>query len=369
MKKKIVCTVTNDLSLDQRMHRICSSLASNGHEVVLVGRRLPDSISLVNRNYEQIRLHPFFTKGKLFYIEYNIRLFWFLLVNRWDAVCGVDLDTILPCFVVARLKGKPCVYDAHEYFSEVPELQGRPFVKFFWELLASIVIPRLKYAYTVGPILANVLSQRYRIAFHVVRNVPVRSAFLSRKKPDEDDCFRLIYQGALNEGRGLETAIKAVARMHGVQLHLFGEGDLSMELRALAKQLGAADKVIFHGKVLPDVLRKETPRAHAGLNLLERKGLNYFYSLANKAFDYVQAGLPAICMDFPEYRALNQQYGIFLLLENLTVENLVKAIDDLRNHRNYYDTLRQNCLKAAEELNWEKEEEKLLQFWRSVFNS
>src|SRR4249920_3872687 len=104
------------------MHRICSSLSKNGFDVLLVGRKLKSSIRLGTDNdyhgypYQQKRLQPLFTKGKLFYLEYNIRLFFWLLFKKFDIVCGVDLDTILPCYFVSRMKKKKCVYDAHEIF-------------------------------------------------------------------------------------------------------------------------------------------------------------------------------------------------------------------------------------------------------------
>ena len=95
--KHIYFTVTNDLSYDQRMHRICHSLAANGYLVTLVGRRLKTSLPLPSKSFEQKRLSCFFNKGFLFYLEYNTRLFFYLLGKRMDTVCAIDLDTILPC--------------------------------------------------------------------------------------------------------------------------------------------------------------------------------------------------------------------------------------------------------------------------------
>src|SRR5690242_13208129 len=46
---KIVLTVTNDLNYDQRMIRICSSLASHGYQVLLVGRKMHASPPLLKR--------------------------------------------------------------------------------------------------------------------------------------------------------------------------------------------------------------------------------------------------------------------------------------------------------------------------------
>ena len=82
---RIALTVTNDLSYDQRMQRICTSLVRAGYEVMLIGRLLKKSIPLQMQPFVQKRLYCFFNKGFLFYIEYNIRLFIFLLFVKYDA--------------------------------------------------------------------------------------------------------------------------------------------------------------------------------------------------------------------------------------------------------------------------------------------
>ncbi|MGE5108750.1 MAG: hypothetical protein ACM3H8_14495, partial [Sphingobacteriales bacterium] len=66
--KKIVFTVTNDLNYDQRMIRICTSLANVGYEVLLVGRNRKQSSPLDPKPYYQKRLSCWFQKGKGFYI-------------------------------------------------------------------------------------------------------------------------------------------------------------------------------------------------------------------------------------------------------------------------------------------------------------
>ena len=107
-------TVTTDLSYDQRMIRICSSLAHAGYTVTLVGRSKSDSISLSSgQAFLQKRIKCLFQKGKLFYAEYNFRLFFYLLLKKMDGICAIDLDTILPCYYISKLKKVKRVYDAH----------------------------------------------------------------------------------------------------------------------------------------------------------------------------------------------------------------------------------------------------------------
>jgi len=365
MATKIICTVTNDLTYDQRMIRICTTLSEAGYEVLLVGRRRNNSRPVRAEAFQQKRLACFFDAGKLFYLEYNLRLLFFLLFARFQLVCAVDLDTLLPAYIVCKLRRKACVYDAHEYFTEVPEVNRRPMVKKVWEMLADFLIPKVKYAYTVGGCLAEALEKRYGTKFEVIRNMPFQ-----RKTPSSlsvtDAPKIILYQGALNEGRGLEAAIIAMHEIDGAVLWLAGEGDLSEKLRKLVKQERLDNKVTFLGYLPPHKLQELTPKAYIGLNLLENKGLSYYYSLANKAFDYIQAGVPSIHMAFPEYEWLNQEYETYLLLPELSPEQISKAIKELLNNPQQYKRLQQNCQNAAKKLHWEAEAEKLSRYYHSI---
>lgn len=363
----VICTVTNDLTYDQRMQRICDTLARNGYVVELVGRALPHSAPLDERSFRQRRLRCHFHSGFLFYLEFNLRLFFFLLRARYDAVCSVDLDTLPAGCLATLLRGKKRVFDAHEYFTEVPEVTHRPFVKWVWGTVARLCLPFYRHAYTVGPALAAIFEKKYGIPFGVVRNMPLEKqdappAFLSQNAGPRI----LLYQGALNEGRGIEPAIEAMRHLEGVELWLAGEGDRSVHLRKMAAALGVQDKVRFLGYVKPTDLPALTSRAWLGLNLLENKGLSYYYSLANKFFDYVQARVPVLTMDFPEYRALNLQHEVALLMPELNVENLISAVRLLLENKDLYARLQQETQIARREWTWENEEKTLLGIWENV---
>jgi len=360
----IICTVTNDLTYDRRMQRICRSLVKGGYRVTLVGRQRLDSEPLRKESYEQLRLRCRYNKGKLFYLDYNWRLLRYLLSHPFDIVNAVDLDTLLPGFWASRIKKKACVYDAHEYFTEVPEVVRRPLVKRTWELAARLTIPRLRYAYTVGPALAEALQQHYNTPFAVIRNVPLQEKATPEANPSGAPV--ILYQGALNEGRGLEYAVKAMVHLKEAELWLAGEGDLSASLRYLVRDLGLEDRVHFLGFILPENLKLITQQASIGLNLLESRGLSYYYSLANKAFDYIQAGVPSIHMAFPEYRRINEQQRVFHLIHELTVDSVRLAIERLLQDQAYYHQLQQNCLSAREIYTWEQEEAALLDFYGNV---
>ncbi|WP_354583604.1 glycosyltransferase [Hymenobacter sp. UYCo722] len=367
---RLVFAVTTDLCFDQRMQRICGSLAAAGYRVQLVGWQRPASPPLTPQPYQQHRLRGWFQKGKLFYLEYNLRLLMYLLGQRAAAWCACDLDTALPLWLRARLGGQPLVYDAHELFTEVPEVVARPAVQRLWRAIEKFIVPRARLAYTVGPALARLFETRYGRAFGVVRNV-------SRYEPApflETTGSYILYQGALNVGRGLEQLLDAMPLVAG-RLVLCGEGDCSAALRAQAARLGLlasgsdpVGKVEFRGFVLPAELREVTRQAAVGIMLLENVGLSYYYSLANKFFDYVHAGIPQVLIDFPEYRALNDAFDVAELVADLAPATLAAVLNRLLpgGDAARYQHLAANCRRAAPHLSWQQEAQGLQRLWAGV---
>lgn len=364
-KTSIIFIVINDLTYDQRMIRICKSLVKNNYDVLLVGRKLTKSIPLQSQPFQQKRLNCFFQKGKFFYLEYNLRLLFFLWKKKFDAVCAIDLDTILPAYYICNWRRKKLVYDAHEFFTEVPEVIERPLVKKIWEWVGKKTVPTCEYCYTVGYSLAEVLKDKYGTRFEVIRNMP------EFNDPEKINSLAprpiILYQGALNVGRGLEEMLEAMTEIKDAELWIAGEGDLSGFLRKKTIQLQVENKVKFLGYLLPDDLRKITPQATIGINLLKNSSLNYYYSLANKTFDFVQAKVPAIHMNFPEYQNLMKEKEVGILIENLKKESIVEAVNILLQDEKYYKRLKNNCADARLIWAWENEEKKLIDFYEGVF--
>jgi glycosyltransferase involved in cell wall biosynthesis len=365
--KKIIFCVTNDLSNDQRMIKICNSLFKAGYQVELVGRKLPFSKSLKERGFQQKRLFCFFQKGKLFYIEYNIRLFFYLLFQKTDAICAIDLDTILPVLGVTKIRSKIAIYDAHEYFTEVPEVIRRPKIKQFWEFVAEFAIPKFKHCYTVGSALAKLFSERYHVDFEVIRSIAMKNENLDLQSETKSEKLILLYQGALNEGRGIEFAIDSMQYLDGFELWIAGEGDLSQQLRNMTFEKKLNDKVKFLGMLSPEDLHQLTPKATLGIQFSENLGLSYYYSLANKTFDYIHAEVPAIHPDFPEYRVIIDKYGCGEILKSYQPNEIAAQIRAMVSNKEKYQKMREGCKAAQTEFCWENEEIKLLKFYKYLF--
>jgi glycosyltransferase involved in cell wall biosynthesis len=363
-KKKIVFTATTDLSYDQRMQRICTSMAAHGFDVELVGRLRSKSIPLDKLSFTQTRIACKFEKGILFYLEFNIRLFLFLFKHKADIISAVDVDTLLACTLVAKIRNKTLVFDAHEYYTESPEIVNRPIIKWIWEAISELCIPKADAAYTVGPMLAELMGNKYGIHFSCVRNVPFSISLSNQQIQKSTNQKIILYQGAMNHGRGIEESILAMKQVNA-KLWLAGDGDILNELKLLVNENQLNDKVKFWGYVKPTELKAITQEAHIGLNLLQPIGLSYYYSLANKFFDYMQQGIPCISANFPEYLVINEQYHC-TLLSSCDVDEIAHSMNLLLNDDELYKRLIENCLKAKEDFCWEKEEQKLVEIYKKL---
>lgn len=358
---RILFTVTTDLSYDQRMQRIATTMQQAGYKVLLAGRKQKSSPPLQTGSYRQTRLFCFFSKGFLFYAEFNFRLFFYLLFQKADIFCAVDLDTIMPVYLVSFLKKKKRVYDAHELFTEMKEVISNKRAHRCWLWIEKTFVPGFPSGYTVNQWIADEFKRRYNVHYDVIRNLPI---FYDIPNPSPQKNW-IIYQGAVNEGRSFETLIPAIKEVDA-QLLICGKGNFFEQAVQLVRQYELESKIIFKGAVAPEALKKLTPTAYLGVTLFEALGMNQYHSLANRFFDYCMAGIPQLCVNYPEYAAINQQYRIALLIDDTRPETIAAGLNTLLTDPVLYKTLQQNCYQAREFLNWQQEEKALLLFYQTL---
>lgn len=348
--KRIVVSVSNDLVTDQRVSKICRTLKELDYDILLIGRK-NYSPHILNRDYGIKRMRMVFNRGFLFYAELNIRLFFVLLFTKKDVLFSNDLDTLLPNYLVAKLQGKELIFDSHELFSEIPELENRKLVKSFWLGIERRILPKLKKVMTVSNSIKKHYEDLYSIKVSVVRNLPTTKNVQTKKFSFSTKGKKvLLYQGSVNVGRGLELMIDAVQLLENYILVIIGTGDIIDDLEQKVLSEGLENKVKFTGKILPKDLKYLTPNASIGLSLEEDLGLNYRYSLPNKIFDYIQAEVPVIVSNLPDMKQLVTQSKVGEILEERTAEALAKLIEEVAQN-DYSLALQQ----AKETLNWSHE--------------
>lgn len=314
-------------------------------------------------------LNPWIKSGFLFYALINVSIFLKLLFKKFDVISAVDLDTILPCYLVSKLRGKELVFDSHEYFTEVPELIGRQSVKIFWQKIANFTLPKIKHNYTVGHKLSEIFEKQYGQPYETILNIESRTPEIDSLEIDSHNQIlgshqkQMVYLGVLNKGRGIELAIQVVAEIPEITLLIIGSGDLDDELKKLATDLKVHDRVSFLGYVEPAEIYGHLCNSWIALNLLEKQSLSYYYSLANKFFDYMNCEIPSINMDFPEYRNILNKYPFGACVEEYSVLALRRCLKQFFNE-DFHGKAKESCKLGQLEYNWESQRIKLLNFYK-----
>jgi glycosyltransferase involved in cell wall biosynthesis len=373
MKKKIIVSVINDLATDQRVHKTCLLLINCGADVLLVGRKLKNSLPLIDRPYQIKRMNLFFTKGPFFYIEYQIRLFFLLMFCDTEVFFSNDLDTLLPNYIVAKVKGKSIVYDSHEYFTEVPELQNSPIKKGIWKSIEKYIVPKLNHCITINDSIAELYRNEYKNNWLVVRNVPQKYNFNIKKSRQELnmplDKFIFILQGSgINIDRGAEEAVEAMQWTDAV-LYIIGSGDVFPIIKSKILELKLEKKVKIIDKIPFHELMHYTSNCNMGLTLDKDTNINYKLSLPNKIFDYIQAGIPVLGTNLIEYKKIVDKYQIGEMLDEFSSKNLSDKMNEVILNELHYTILRANAVKASIELTWENETKELEFLIKSLLKS
>ena len=358
----------NDLSTDQRVDRVCNSLLRLGFDVILVGRKQHKSIPLSARDYRTHRMNLLFEKGPLFYMEYTIRLFFFLLFHRADVLVSNDLDTLLPNYLISVFKRKPLMYDSHEYFTEVPELQNSGWKKNTWKGIERFIFPKLKYVFTVNESIAKLYKDEYNKEIVVIRNVPVTRKDTNWKTKEElklplDKKIVLLQGAGINVDRGGEEAVQAMQYVSDAVLLIIGNGDVVAQLKEMVVNLRISDKVKFIDRLPFEELIQYTRHADIGLTLDKDTNINYRDSLPNKMFDYIHSGVPVLASSLVEVKKIVVQYNIGELIESHQPQHIAEKMNEMLNNAEKMKMWKENAKIAAENLCWEKEEKELIKVY------
>jgi len=363
-KKRVVMAVTNDLVTDRRVLRHAATLREGGYAVTLFGRN---------------DLHVRSRRSWRFYAEYNLRLCWRLLRTQCDIVWANDTDTLPACWLAARLRGRRLVMDSHELFPEVPELIDRPRVKRVWERIEGLLLPRCDANMTVCQSIADYYRSKYGVEMTVVRNLWSDECGVMSDEGIgnwSDECGvmsdkMLMYQGAVNKGRGVDWAIDALEFLPDCRLVVAGGGDLLEEMKAYAQSKPWAERIVFTGRLTPEELEPLTRQAAVGLVMLEDMGLSYHFALPNRIGDFIAAGVPIVVSDLPEMAAVVKRFGVGEIIDvdinrstyqRINVLALAEAVKKVLAK----EWREEDFAAARADMDWNKEKRKLLECLKKV---
>jgi glycosyltransferase involved in cell wall biosynthesis len=380
-RKLITVTVISDLVTDYRVHKICQTLHNEGYRVHLVGSRNKRSLALNSRDYQTDRIKLWFTGTALFYAEFNIRLFFRLLQQKPDIFLGNDLDVMPATMLVARLMKKPLVYDSHEYFLGMAGMEHKPIRRNIWKFIEARIFSRLKYMYTVSDSIRNLYRRIYHKKLFVVRNLPLKDPLNPELTAEEAEWIRsidgripenknlLIFQGAgINESRGAEELVYSMIFLEASDYHLLivGGGDVFPKLEKMIGQNHLSEKITLIPKVPFAVLGHFTRKAQLGISIDKSSVLNHKYSLPNKLFEYLHAGVPVLASRLVEQERIINEYEVGAFIEDYQPEHIAGKIKEIFADPQLLRRWKQNTCKLRETLNWENESKIVIDIFKQV---
>lgn len=362
--KRICVSVSNDLICDNRVNKTCKSLVDYGLSVKLIGRAFKSSPFLPSRSYKCKRLSIIFKKNAIYYAELNLKLFFYLLFSKQDFLWANDLDTLLPNYLVAKLKRKPLIFDSHEHFTQVPELKENPFAKKVWKAIERHCIKGCDAVFTVCNPIKNYFKEEYNKESLVVRNIPPRIFFKQETIPSSKKENIIVWQGAVNIERGLEELCEAMQWIDA-RLLIMGVGDIKSDLEKKVKALRLENKIHFLGRLPFEEMMNKTKSAKLAISIDKATNGNYAISLPNKIFEYIACSVPVLVSPLQEIKLIVEKHKTGEFLFSYNPQDLAKQITSLLSDNAKLDLIAENCKKAAKELCWENEE---IQIFKTIKN-
>jgi glycosyltransferase involved in cell wall biosynthesis len=354
---------------DSRVRREASTLARAGHRVTVIElASLPAEGSELEGFERRSCLPPAWMRRLPFHLYRFVFLAAFvrsLVRLRPDVVHAHDAAMLLPGILGARLIGAPLVYDSHELATSVPYRER--IWSWFVAGIERLVVPHCAAVITVSDGIAERLRERYHLPRSptVVRNVTALCARgpgglrmrlgIDRKTP------LILHQGAPAPARGCELLLAAVQLLPDTHLAFLGDPEpgYATALRRTTREYGLQDRVTFLPSVPLVELLAHTAEADVGVTLLQDTCENHRLALPNKLFEYIAARIPVVASALPETRGLIERHGVGWCVPPGDLLALAEALSLALRQRGD-PMLSERLTRAATELSWEREQQRLI---------
>lgn len=288
-----------------------------------------------------------------------------------DVVHAHDVNTLPTAWLTAVLTRSLLVYDAHEISTD---REGYASFRTLVGWVEKHLIPRAVGTITTTDTRAKFFARAYGIRRPLVlQNRPcltiVKRSQRIREELRLDQLWPIVvYQGGLQQGRGLELLVNVAAQVEDAYFVFIGGGRLETVLKNRVRSLQLETRIHFIPTVSLQELPYYTASADIGVQPIENTCFNHFSTDSNKLFEYVIAGLPVVASNLPEIRKVVETHDLGLLVQPGSTDQLRAALHKLvadSTLREYYHS---NALRAAKLLNWEEQEHELVKFYKNLLS-
>lgn len=378
--KKVCMFVWNNFIKDARVYRECLALKEAGYDVILICLRyqedsLPEEEVRDGIEIIRIRTKSFYNKSLLIkLVAYILPIFKMSYIGRKvnaNIYHSNDLNTLFQGVIGSkfRFRKKSLVYDSHEvqtdrtgYINANVKKYEQVFLKFIDRMIMTTDI-RAIYTSNLYGIKKPYVIHNYPIYYDNSEISPINIYNIFDVKMPKP---LLLYQGGVQEGRGLENLIKAMKSIDRGILVLIGDGDFKKTLLNLVDSLNLNDKVKFLPAVSMEELKNYTVSAQIGFQVVQNTCFNHYSALSNKLFEYIMAEVPVIVSNLPEMRKVVESTGVGLVIDTTSPENIAKNVNILLNDNALYKKCKKNCSKYKYKYCWDKEKDYFIQIYREL---
>ena len=364
----VLITFLGNIHYDTRTFNFYKTFSEKGFDVEVVSfdwltggfrtERGKISVYKLSKEYSSI----------LFYLLFSFIISFRIIFSKAKIIFAEDVYTLPFCVIFGKLKGAQIFYDSREVYGHLAGLGGKKILQSVLGKIENLFIRHTTKVITTGPLDSAHIEKEYNLEETVViRNLPlsteIKNPFDFRNHYNlPPDVKILLYQGVILHGRGLKLIYDILPELDNCVLVVIGGGEYKNYYEELSKEKNLGEKVYFYGKINQKELLSYTAGADIGLSLIENLSLSYYYALPNKMFEYISVGVPVFVSNFPQMKDAVDKYDVGAYCDPENRGELIAGLKKLIEKDDHRKQLKENCLKAAKELNWEKEIEKLLPY-------
>jgi len=290
-----------------------------------------------------------------------------------------DLDTLEICGSVSAARNAKLVYDSHELWLESSRYLTA--TNFFNRIRLSRIekkyAPEADAVIAVTPMRGEIMQKMYPSIreLEIIENAPEKLKDLPPKGKlrsitgASPDSLIALYQGVICPERGLEELLRAAQLVKNPALRfvIIGMDAWNGTLQRTASEMGLDQKVFFLPPVPSEELPEITVDADMGFILFRNTCLNHYYSLPNKLYEYMMAGVPIIASCFPELQRVIEGVGSGLTVDPDSAESIAGAVENLANDPSARHRMAASGRAAALDMyNWEPQSLKLKNLYRRL---
>lgn len=354
----VCCILFGDIRFDSRSSKILQTLSSNGYRTTVV--MIPESSDSPYPSGLTIRpVHVAHTLPvKIRFLIFYTKAFINALRARARVILAHELYSLPIAWAVSVFIGGRLVFDSRELYSAIAALRRRPMTQRFWTWCERFFSRRASSIITVNESLARIIRERYpRQRVYAVRNIPCHQTVddrtrLRRRLNIPEPKKIVLYQGGLQEGRGIGILLSLAPKFPETSFVFLGSGILR---RTIEQVSGQFPNVHLLDAVPMTELISYTAGADIGWCMIENFGLSYYNSLPNKLFEYIMAGVPVIGSAFPEIQKIITAYDIGITADPADTAGLAEKLKRLLTDTEAARRYRAHCRTASEELTWQNE--------------